>query len=174
MINFEMTYDYAKPWPVVELIRVDSTGKFIAIEGAMLDNGNLSNGDEIQGDAVFSFRKTYNEKERRYIYLRVRATVNGKTKMSDVFNLNVFKPLTNEEFDAMKRIESAAIALYKRLEASDGKEIAIKSVIEYLRNQPEVKEAGGDVGSGSVWITYTSGIGSAIRLVHRPGTKGIR
>ena len=169
IFNAEIPYPVGKPIPVVELIRVDSVGTFISVEGLMLDNGRLSNGDEIESDGVFSFRKTYNIKERQYIYLRVKATIDGETHLSEIFNLNVFKPITETEIEAMLFIDSIAGELYRRLLASEGKEKAVAEVVKYYESQSIVKEVG--VSVGGIWAIYVNGMTSVI-MFKESGTKG--
>lgn len=64
-------YKSTDPVPTVELERVSPAGNVIALEGAMVDNGELSLGDEIQGDGVFNFRKTYTILQPSNILFRV-------------------------------------------------------------------------------------------------------
>jgi hypothetical protein len=170
IINFEMQYDYdKKPWPVVELIRVDEKGAFISTEGVMLDNGNLANGDEIESDRVFSFRKTYNVQERSYIYLRVRATVDGKMSLSETFNLNVYEPLTKTEIETMLTVNRTGSQLYMQLRIPEGEEKAIAEAVNYYKSQSIVKEV--RVSASSVSVKYTNGITGGFLFCGRPGTR---
>jgi len=170
IITYEMMYDYDKPHPVVELIRVNEKGAYISTEGVMLDNGNLSNGDEIMGDRVFGFRKTYNVKQKGQIYLQIRSTVDGKTSFSETFNLNVYEPLRKDEINAMLAIDEAGYKLYRELRLSEGEEKAIAATINYFKSQSIVKDAGGGNGS-DIWVKYKIGIQSVILLCGPAGTR---
>lgn len=59
----------------VNLLKVDATGKTLAIAGTMRDNG--TNGDALAGDKVFSLRVTLNEASVGDTYYRVSAAFRG-------------------------------------------------------------------------------------------------
>ncbi len=53
-IRAVIPYDQTQGTPPVTLQRIDTSGNLLATEGSFTDDGNLSNGDEINGDGIFS------------------------------------------------------------------------------------------------------------------------
>lgn len=171
VVTFNATIPYPadKPVPVVELITVTTDGTPISIEGAMLDNGQLSNGDEIQGDGIFSFRKVYNIPQACNIYLQIRANIEGEVQHSETFCLNIFKPITDAEVDEMNSIDISAEQMFNQLLATKSKEEAIAAVLAYYKSQSIVKDAG--VSVSGIWVIYTNGMEGGFSF-NTPGTKG--
>jgi hypothetical protein len=155
--------------PTVLLEQVDQNGNFIALEGSMADDGNLSLGDEIEGDGVFSFRKTYNIAQPSQIKLRVKTTLNGQTNYSELFNIRAFAPITDSEANSINNAQTSARQLYDQLVSSKGEEQAKIEIVTYLKGQSIVQDAG--ISDGTIWIKYNNGMEGAI-LFTPPGTKG--
>jgi hypothetical protein len=172
-VNFTaaVPYPVGGPVPLVELIQVSQAGDAIGIEGAMVDDGNLTLGDEIQGDGVFSFRKSYTITQPSDVLLRVKANLNGQVFYSDIFTLTAFNPITDSEATTINNIQVHAEQLYYQLLSSKGKDQALADVVTYLKAQSFVQDAGISEGANSVWIKYTNGMGGGISF-HPPGTRG--
>ena len=156
--------------PSVELERVSQDGNVIASEGIMVDNGQLSLGDEIMGDGVFSFRKTYTIIEPSEIRLRVKANVSGQVLYSDIFTLIAFTPISGTEADAINNAQSNAEQLYYQLLPVKGKDQALADVVAFLKNYSFVADAGISAGQNSIWIKYTNEMEGGISF-NPPGTK---
>ncbi|MDO9287727.1 MAG: hypothetical protein Q7T83_02925 [Thermodesulfovibrionales bacterium] len=173
----QVTFTAAVPYqpggsvPTVELERLSQDGNVIAIEGMMVDNGQLSLGDEIQGDGVFSFRKTYSISQPGEIRLRVKVTVGGQPFYSEIFALTAFTPISGTEVDAINNAQSSAEQLYYQLLPAKGKAQALADVVAFLKNYSFVADAGISAGQNSIWIKYTNGMGGGISF-NPPGTKG--
>lgn len=160
--------------PLVELEQVSQDGSVLAVEGVMVDNGQLSLGDEIQGDGVFSFRKTYTIPQPGQIRLRVKATLEGQVLYSDIFTLAAFISVTESEANAINELQESAEQLYHQLLPTVGKEQALAEVLALLKAHPLVQDAGISVSSpegAAVWIRYVNGMEGGIAF-HPPGTKG--
>jgi hypothetical protein len=173
----QVTFSASVPYPpgglvpTVELEEITQDGDVIAVEGPMVDNGDLSIGDEIQGDGVFSLRKTYNVPERSEILLRVRVEVNGQLFYSDPFSLTVFTPISAEEVDAINDAQLRAERLYYELLPDRGKDQALTAVIDFMKSLSFVADAGVSAGKSSIWIKYKSGIEGGVAF-NPAGTRG--
>ena len=148
--------------PTVDLEQVSQDGNVIAIEGMMVDNGQLSLGDEIQGDGVFSFRKTYTIPQPSDIRLRVKVNVSGQLFYSEIFTLTAFTPISGTEVDAINNAQSSAEQLYYQLLPIKGKDQALADVVAFLKGYSFVADAGISVGQNSIWIKYTNGMEGGI------------
>ena len=166
-----LPYDPAGPMPTVELQLISESGDVIGIEGKMVDSGDLSLGDEIEGDGVFSFRKTYEIPTPSKIHLRVKGVVDGEELYSDAFTLTAFTPISAEEVNAINSAQTDAEQLYRELLPSIGAEEAMAKVVAYLKELPQVEDAGISDGGTSIWVKYTNGMEGVI-LTNPPGTKG--
>jgi len=172
-VNFTaaVPYSVGEPVPLVELVQVSSSGDIISVEGQMVDDGNLSLGDEIEGDGVFSFRKTYTILQPSDVLLRVKANLNGQVFYSDVFILTAFNPITDNEATTINDIQVNAEQLYYQLLPTKGKAQALVAVVAFLKTQSFVQNAGISEGANSVWIKYINGMEGGISF-NPPGTRG--
>jgi len=172
-VNFTaaVPYSVSGPVPPVELIQVSQVGDVINTEGEMVDDGNLSLGDEIQGDGVFSFRKTYTILQPSDVLLRVKANLNGQVFYSNVFTLTAFTPISDNEATVINNIQVNAEQLYYQLLPTKGKDQALTEVVTFLKAQSFVQDAGISEGASSVWIKYINGMEGGISF-NPPGTRG--
>lgn len=157
--------------PAVMLEQVSQNGTVIAVEGAMVDNGDLSLDDEIEGDGVFSLRKIYTVVQPGDIRLRIKADVSGQLLYSDIFTLTAFTPITEAESDAINNAQKSAQQLYQQLLPTKGEEQALADAVNYLKGLPIVKDAGISEGGSSIWIKFTNDMEGVI-LTNPPGTRG--
>lgn len=171
-VSFTASYPYAigRAVPFVDLVQVSQTGDVVGIEGQMVDDGDLSLGDEIDGDGVFSFRKIYNFSEPTTILLKVRRSIEGQVYYSDAFNISAFTPITDEDFHEMDAVESSGKQLLEDLIQTEGNQKALEETLKYIQSQTIVQEAGISEGAVSIWIKYTNGI-RAIVFYNPPGTR---
>lgn len=171
----QVTFTAAVPYPpggivpTVQLEQVDENGIVVDVEGSMVDNGQLSLGDEIEGDGVFSFRKTYSFTHDGRIHLRVRADLASGSRFSEVFDLSAFNPISDADVEAMNNAQTDAAQLYFQLLATKGKEQASADVVSFLKGRSIVQDAG--VSGNTIWIKYTNGITGAL-LLNPPGSQG--
>lgn len=170
-VSFTAKIPYSGIAPSVELQRVSQAGDLIGSEGAMVDNGSLSLGDEIQGDGVFSLRKTYSLATPGDVFLRVKADVNGQVFYSNVFSLTAFTPVSDAEADTINTTLASAEQLYYQRLPIVGKDQALADVVAFLKAQSFVQDAGISEGKVSVWVTYRNGMDGGI-LFNPPGTRG--
>ncbi|MBT9560358.1 MAG: hypothetical protein IV100_30310 [Myxococcales bacterium] len=179
------------PGPV-ELWRVNDKG---VKQGAtpvedLLDNGNLSNCDEIQGDGVFSgcvkgFKCT--DEANAYFAVTTDVTIgsgaNEKTfeAMSQLLRVECGKRIDVDECGDGKILLKKAKELWKTEADKAGAEApkpgspeaaAIRDIVlDWVRAQPEVASAGAAMGNGSgLWVEFKGGFLGAVTL----GDEGYR
>jgi len=169
-INARVPYDPALGIPNVSLERVDLNGNFLNSEGLLLDNGNLTNGDDIQGDGVFSGRRVFVSGAVGPIYLRVRVQ-SGNTTVTPIFSLQVFNHLTTQEFTGLQTVLNLAYQNFLQLSSTAGRQQATLQVIQQLQQDPDVSQAGLSGSSDSIWVVFKNGILGGIYLVV-PGSRG--
>ncbi|AFY36807.1 hypothetical protein Lepto7376_0369 [[Leptolyngbya] sp. PCC 7376] len=171
-----------EPRPVVELQRLDGdTGAVIGSEGFMQDNGQLSLGDDIRGDGIFSFRKTYNFSTKTTIWLRSKVTVGGKTYFSEPLRIFALDPNTPtpEQIQSMLDTLDEALMLYEELLPIKGIALAHKETVAYLNSVDIVESVTSQYNDGSngepinygINVRFTFGISSFISTAPR-GTRG--
>lgn len=171
VFNAEIPYPPSEPVPEVTIERISPAGDILGIEGAMVDNGDLSLGDEIHGDGVFSYRKVYSLSEPSKMQFRIKVDANGTVSLSDVFTLTVFTPIPDDDVATISEIQQAGEALYRELFPEKGHDQAAAEVVQFVKAYSLVKDAGLSEGGSSIWIDYTNGITGAI-LLSAPGTRG--
>ncbi|MBT9560873.1 MAG: hypothetical protein IV100_32915 [Myxococcales bacterium] len=150
----------------------------------LLDNGNLSNCDEVQGDGVFSgcvlgFECT--DEEYAYFALTTDVTIgtgaNEKTfeamspllrvecgKRIDVFECAEGQSLLKKAKEMWKtEVEKTGVAAPK---PGSTEAAAIRDVVlDWVKAQPEVASAGSAMGDGSgLWVEFKGGFLGAVTL----------
>jgi hypothetical protein len=156
--------------PLVNLQRVDAANNVIATEGSLTDNGNLSAGDEVTGDGIFSIRKLFSSQIEQSIRLQIRLQ-QDPTQTSNVFVLDVFTHLTDTQVNNILNLQRQAIQNYNFLAGSIGKVAAANAVLTTIRENPNVLQAGLSESGNGIWMLYSSGVLGALNL-NPPGTKG--
>lgn len=144
----------------VKLIKVDNSNKPIADVGFLYDNGNLSNGDEISGDNIFSGIFQFNELTPGEVKLRVDAKFyQGGEGSSSPAVLKVFSDLTAVEFGEIVNIQSNAADKVSQFLAGNVQNMptAITQTVDWLKSQPSVESVESE-GSTSIRIKYKSGL----------------
>jgi hypothetical protein len=169
--NASVPYDPSQATPLVELQSVTPDGIVLGTEGAMVDTGNLTLGDEIKGDGVFSFRKTYTIAQPGDLTLRIKATIGAQDYYSDRFALTAFTPFSEASVLGGLNAQTMAEQLYYQIEPTQGKSAALAAVVSSLKQNPLVKDAGISQGGNHVWIEYVTGIRGGISF-NPPGTRG--
>ncbi|MCB1872846.1 MAG: hypothetical protein KDI49_12735 [Gammaproteobacteria bacterium] len=167
----KLPYDPAGPVPTLELQLISQSGDVLGMEGHMVDSGDLSLGDEIEGDGVFAFRKTYEMQMPGKIHLRIKVDVDGEILYSEAFQLITFTPISDDEAAAINVGQTDAEQLYRQLVPSIGEQEAMAQVVAYLKELPQVEDAGISDGGASIWVEYTNGMEGVI-LTNPPGTRG--
>lgn len=157
--------------PAVTLERLNADDSVQSVEGEMVDDGNLSAGDEIMEDGVFSMRRSYTSTTPERIRLRIRAVVAGTTTQSPVFFLDALKPITDQQLSAIISLQQSAENNYKTILATSGKNAAIATTLQMLKANPLVLESGLSDSGNSIWILFKDGIPGGL-LLNEEGTRG--
>jgi len=161
----------------VKLLKIDSNNNIIGTITTLADDGNVSNGDDIASDGVFSGKATFTESTEGVVRLRVSADINETTgtvtAYSEVFNLSVIAHLTDEEFSKAVSMPNETQQKYDELKATYGEEEAKTKTVEWLETQPEVTQAGISESGEGIWYVLDSGVLGGI-LLSPEGTKGGR
>ena len=168
-IRAVVPYDQTQGPPPVTLQRVDTSGNLLATEGSLTDDGNLSNGDEIKGDGIFSMRKVFSSAQVERIRLRIALQQGVLVINSNVFFLDVFAHLTDAELNAIKTLQANAEQFFKNFAGS--KQDARNATLALITQSPDVLQAGLSENGNGIWILYKSGVLGG--LVLNPGnTRG--
>jgi len=170
-IRATIPYDPAQGIPTVTLQRVDGAGNVLFPEGALSDDGNLNNADEIAGDGVFSIRKTFTSPMEERIRLRIELQHGALTASSPPLFLDVFTHLTDEQLNTILNLESTLQANYNALLGSIGKAKAQETILAQLQGNLDVLQAGVSDSANGVWILFSSGVLGALNL-NPAGTRG--
>lgn len=149
-------YDQTQGPPPVTLQRVDTSGNLLATEGSLTDDGNLSNGDEIKGDGIFSMRKVFSSAQAERIRLRIALQQGVLVINSKVFFLDVFAHLTDAELNAIKTLQANAEQFYKAFVGS--KQDARNATLALITQSVDVLQAGLSENGNGIWILYKSGV----------------
>lgn len=128
----------------------------------MSDDGNLGNGDEIEGDGIYSAQFTLAEAEPNVAEFRVRVTSADESQArSEIFPVLVTERITEKRFE---EITTQLAALEAKLEAAAATksakavEEAIDEVLAELDEDPTVDQKGKSDGGQGVWLVYEDGI----------------
>lgn len=155
----------------LKLYKVDSSGDKISELGSLLDNGNLSNGDEIEQDGIFSGKFTLTEASHGLIFFRAFATVNTPPDevKSEVKSIMIVPHLTPQEVqDAVSNADNAEAKYKEFLTAAKLKlkglthatavEDAIEKTVKWLNEQPGIAKADAAEGDAGLWFVNSNGI----------------
>lgn len=92
----------------VKLIEVDSSGNAISEVTTLYDDGNVANGDDIAGDAVFSAKVSINETTTGTKYFRISADT-GSIGYSTVVEFKIMSPLSDQQVKDAKSLVQAKV-----------------------------------------------------------------
>lgn len=171
VIRANIPYDATQGIPVATLIRINELGETISTEGALTDDGNLVNGDEIAGDGVFGSRKVFSFTEEEKIRFQIVFQQGSVSATSDVFFLDAFNHLTDVQLNMVLAIQSLAKQNYDNLVPANGPAGARDMVLADLQQDPNILQAGLSDSSNGIWILYSEGILGGLML-NPEGTLG--
>ncbi|MGM0575691.1 MAG: hypothetical protein ACQEXJ_08175 [Myxococcota bacterium] len=147
----------------MELVEVDEDGEELSTVGNMRDDGDVGiNGDEIEGDGVFTRKAPVTCEDASPRWYRVRVQVSGGastyTAWSPTIPVWCVPHFTPNDCDDHQAILQEAEAQYDSGES-------IEDVITLLEAKPAVAEAGRAEADGySLWVRFESGILGAVLL----------
>lgn len=158
----------------VRVIKVNGAGAETEV-ASLVDNGDLSSGDDIAGDGVYSGKFTVLEATISQQAYRVKSTLvaSAVEVRSELRSVNVVEHTSDASFQAALAIQTAGtqklIAAAAKSDA-DLKTAAASLVIE-LKTNPDVAEAAVNDSGMAVSVMYKNGIAGVIGEP-RSGTKG--
>lgn len=145
-----------------KLVKVDASNNVIQELGLLLDNGELSNGDEILGDNVYSALITLTQSAGE-IKLRVIANAmqnNVEQQVSsNILGFTVYSDFTSQELKQVLNIQDSAYNKFTMYLGGNVNNIepAIAQLKTWLQTQPGV-DAVETEGTSSMEIKYSSGV----------------
>ncbi len=145
----------------VKLLQVDSTGQTIGVLGTMVDNGDLSKGDDIANDGIFSFIWNFTPSAEGAIYLRVQAQGIGENcpiGKSAIRELSVTKNISDSDFNDILRIENQGLARFNSNAPALGCQAAMQDTLAWIRTQPGVIQSGTSENGCGIWFLHRSGV----------------
>ena len=143
------------------LIKVDMTGNLIEEVCELFDDGDLSHGDDILGDGVYSNVQAYLETAPGLMKFRVRAATNETSgvvySFSQVSNMAVVNEIATETMQEILDFQIDAEAKFLEYMETQSFDEAVTSTISYL-NQNSLVLAATKTGSGDIWIQFDYGL----------------
>lgn len=149
---------------LLPLFKVDASGNLTTQIGILKDNGNLSNGDEISGDGVFSGIINLTETSHGESRFAVQANYNNQGTstlgVSQFYTIQVFSALNNSLITEITTTLSQAENTF--INALGGNvsnyKTAMTQTISFLQSQPNISNVSGSDASTSIEAKFTSGL----------------
>ena len=150
----------AKAITSVKLVRLTDSLTVAQEVGDLMDNGNLSNSDEISGDGIYSGNcGIYEQNTGSYLYRVVAYTGSKVANYSPLFRINVYEALSSTDIDVLTDTYDQIDDVLNASDATsleEGKD-ALKDWFASQAGVASVAEV-----DGALEITYTSGITSGV------------
>ncbi|MGE5458426.1 MAG: choice-of-anchor L domain-containing protein [Methanococcaceae archaeon] len=149
----------------VKLLKL--TGGNYTSLGNLLDNGDLTNGDDIANDGVYSAIINFTENTSGTLKLRVSAKTQGSTleEYSSHSKLQVYQGITDAEFQQIDNIQTKALNKLNELAAGNDYDQIISKTKSWLLTQPEVSSV--TSSDAAIIIKYKSGLVSGLSISER-------
>jgi len=158
----------------IKLVEVDKKGNEIQELCELFDDGDLSHGDDIQSDGVYSNIQNFTEATSSNIYLRVKATsqetegsVNAYSEIRTVY---IIDEIPQAVVDDIMSVQEDADSKFQEYSATMSNTEAVNQTVEYLKEQDYVVEAT-VTASGDIWIVFEYGLTGMI-ITGEEGTEG--
>ena len=144
----------------IKLFRVDQNVNNLGdVVCSLIDDGNPANGDEIEGDGIYSCISQLNEGSTGIIRLAVRAKLAESFVWSPSITLDVVLPLTDEELQASLATNQEADALYEQCLAQYGDTDKARSeAIKAIKNLSGIKTVGLSPDKLTITMEFQSGV----------------
>lgn len=138
----------------------------------LLDNGSVSDGDDIAGDSVYSCFVLMNIPSPGLLQLVVKFVDNGQARSSLPFGLEIAVMYSSDEINELLNGQAAAQAAWNtRMGQLGDTEAARLATIEDIKLLPGVESAGLSEDGFTIWIHYSSGARGGLML-NPEGTRG--
>ncbi len=149
----------------VKLIQVNTLGEEVAEICELYDDGDLSHGDDIQSDGVYSNLQYFLETAPIVKYLRVKVTISDGGVDSDVYSeirtLSAVDEVSQTAVQEILDVQLQADELFQSAVGTSGTQEAVNQTIAFLQSQSNVTEAG-MTPSGDIWIEFDYGLSGMV------------
>ncbi|MBM4372753.1 MAG: hypothetical protein FJ098_13940, partial [Deltaproteobacteria bacterium] len=169
-VNFEPS--------TLKLCECTELGECVSDVHTMMDDGQVgTSGDEVGGDGVFSWKKTYSLGEPGRLCFRAHTLVTAGyqqyTAFSPVQCVEVVNHFTPAQCEEIKALHQQAKSLYDTtLAESSDAAAARQAVVDLLDANEGVTDVGTASGGGyGVWVRYANGVLGVLGF-SPPGTRG--
>ena len=153
---------------------VHLVGETREIVGTFADDGNLANGDEIEGDGIYSARVEFTSTEVGFEHFLVevgRLSGPGIAESELVSILSSVR-LTEENFEELLNKQNSYQEQLEAVTRSNGDvEELVQQILVQLQNDPDVAEVGVNEGGLGLWVVYQDGV-PGVLYASAPGIKG--
>lgn len=154
---------------------MNSQNQVIETLNTLYDDGDLTHGDEIVGDGIFSTRQHLHETSAGTIYLRIKAITdetggNAEAYTPD-FTITVVSDIPDEAFNANLAVQDEGSNKFDSLKVSIGETQAKIQTLIWVSGQSGVSSADTNGEGDAIQVLYSSGIKGSI-LLYSPGYRG--
>jgi hypothetical protein len=146
----------------VMLIEVDENNNEVNTICPLSDNGNLANGDDINGDNVFSGIYNFTLSKSKRLRVKAKTSENeGEIEgFSAIFVLKAFKPVSSASLtEVVNTLDNTVDKLNESIQINDFNSTMQKTV-GWLKTLSYVK--GAELVNGNIKIHFTSGLSSGM------------
>jgi len=155
----------------LRLERVDDRGKSTALT-QLADHGVLSEGDEIEGDGVYSGYVTFQEAQQGLIRARAVGSARGKEEVSAERWIYAVPEISDAEMQTITLAQEEAAAVYDdAIESGAKPKKAAEAAKASLVVRQDVREVTIAESGYALWVLFTNGLTGAINRAPK-GTKG--
>ncbi len=160
----------------VTLLKVNSQNQVIETLNTLYDDGDLTHGDEIIGDGIFSTKQHFQETSAGTVYLRIKATTaetgGNADAYTSTFTVTVVANISDEAFNANVAVQDEGSNKFDSLKSALGDETQAKiQTLNWVKGQSGVSSADTTVYGDAISVHYSSGI-KGIILLYPEGRKG--
>lgn len=153
-------------------LEINNSGTWAPVT-QLYDDGNLSHGDEILGDNVYSAIHSFNLPGTGDWELRVSATSISNeeefTEYSSTFTIGVYEQLTDDDFNEINTMQDEVGDVFETNLAGGDIPTAINETYNWVSQQPGVVNS--QIVENGIEIMYDSGIVGGIRI-YQQGADG--
>jgi hypothetical protein len=148
------------------LVQTYADGSSVIL-GSLTDDGDLSNGDEIEGDSIYSCRVvSYVAPGSGMQGLRARVGLSGGgLAQSETFLALASDHLTDQGLMSISTKQAQIQQDLDQAEAEGRLPAAVDAAVAALASDPTVAQVGESADGLGVWTIYTSGVAGVIRNV---------
>jgi hypothetical protein len=169
--------DEERTLSAVELVLTDDGGDVVAVIGPLTDDGNLGNGDEIEGDNLYSLLSGHTFAAAHDHPFRIRATYDtpAKETVEDFTGMLVIEVVQAAEQTQLQEAADAGSDAYDfaddLLEGGEELSSVVTQTATYLSGNAAIATVGISEDDYVVWYRSTAGVRGNI-VFNPEGTRG--